>query len=725
MAAPTAPTAPAATEPAPTLTCGSCGALILPEELAEGLAVRVDGALVCPLCVDSLPGKAQVRINQMRAVRGLDATTYRVELARRPRLQLFSFTTAMNINGHRRKLALNGFFEAPVLHLGKPAPPATAATRPRTSRRPAYLAIAAGLVLVAGATAAVALSGPRARPATQEPPGPPTARSEPPRPAKSRIDYAVDPLQGWLQAQHDAECPDFVRQDLTRDVQRQRQARLDDADEALGAGHLDDADHVLAALPALPEDVVFAALRARETEVRARLGKARQPVAVRHDPPPPGPAQAPTPPAAPLPTAVPAPAPVRPPIAVVVPPPATVPAPLPPPAPPTHAPAPLVSVPDNDAVAWKASFLTVLPTDAKPRLLALDGSETVPGHWPGDAEPFYKSPRVSSRKRQGMYLDLGGVTGKDGGVVVLLHPNRFDRKQLVATLSDRSGHVAKLPPFAFPANDWTAFPIPIPTLAGFDATRLNILAIEDDDAHLDLPEDAGFVVGKVVTVSGRQPAVRDLGLRPAALVADDNRIRNLQRLTDSLMRAAKRPAKGLDPARIRLLAAGDLGTEWRTAANSRLAALFPGKPTHIADQELIFTHAWLDSLFTGAAPVLDPARDHVVVLVTTGAELTLQKTVPLTIERFWKHRLAACIARGVLPVVVLGPTRVTEEQRPDAEKLWSGVTDLVTDTLNGGVPIIDLRPAGADGDGDKLAEQMLADGYRELVYALRRIGAAR
>nr|MBA3939248.1 hypothetical protein [Planctomycetota bacterium] len=121
-----APTAPTATEPAPSLSCGSCGALILPEELAEGLAVRVDGALVCPLCVDSLPGKAQVRINQMRAVRGLDATTYRVELARRPQLQLFSFTTAMNINGHRRKQAINGFFEAPVLHLGKPAPPAAA-----------------------------------------------------------------------------------------------------------------------------------------------------------------------------------------------------------------------------------------------------------------------------------------------------------------------------------------------------------------------------------------------------------------------------------------------------------------------------------------------------------------------------------------------------------------------------------------------------------------------
>ncbi|MBA3939480.1 MAG: hypothetical protein H0X38_18680, partial [Planctomycetes bacterium] len=588
-----------------------------------------------------------------------------------------------------------------------------------------YVAIAAGLLLVAGATAAVALSGPRARPAPATPPAQPTTGSEPPRPAKSRIDYAVDPLQGWKQAQHDPECPEFVRQDLTRDVQRQRQAHLDDVDEALGAGRLEGLDQLLAALPALPEDVAFAALRTRENEVRARLVKARQPVVAiaRHEPAPmitPSPAPPAVVPPAPAPPALIA-KPSTPFPAAVAPPVSGTPNPAPPPAPP----APLVIVPDNDATPWKAAFLTILPADAKPRMLLLDGSETVPGHWPGGAENFYKSPRVASRKRQGMYLDLGGASGRDGGVVVLLNPNRFDRKQLIVTLSDKSGHVAKLPPFTFPTNDWTAFPIPIPALAGFDATRLNILAIEDDDAHLDLPEDAGFVLGKVVVVSGREPMAHDLALRPAALVADDNRIRNLLRLTDSLMRAAKRPPKGLDPTRLRLLAAGDLGTAWRSAASERLGALFAGRTTHLADQELIFTQSWLDGLFSGAAPVLDPMRDHVVVFVTTGAELTLQKTVALTIDRFWKLRLAACIARGILPVVVLGPTRVPDEQRPDAEKLWSGVTDLVTDTLNGGVPIIDLRPAGADGDGDKLAAQMLADGYRELVYALRRIGAAR
>jgi hypothetical protein len=54
-----------------SLSCARCNAVISAEELAEGLAVKVDGDLVCSMCVDTLPGEAQVQINQMRAVRGL------------------------------------------------------------------------------------------------------------------------------------------------------------------------------------------------------------------------------------------------------------------------------------------------------------------------------------------------------------------------------------------------------------------------------------------------------------------------------------------------------------------------------------------------------------------------------------------------------------------------------------------------------------------------------
>jgi hypothetical protein len=97
------------------LCCARCNTAISAAELSEGLAVRVDGDLVCSMCVDTLPGEAQVQINQMRAVRGLSVTTYQVVDQRLPQLQLYSFTNSANITGHRRKLATDGFFDAPLL----------------------------------------------------------------------------------------------------------------------------------------------------------------------------------------------------------------------------------------------------------------------------------------------------------------------------------------------------------------------------------------------------------------------------------------------------------------------------------------------------------------------------------------------------------------------------------------------------------------------------------
>src|SRR4051812_16169359 len=102
--------------------CASCNALVTPEDLAQGLAVRVDGKPICANCVDLLPGRAQVAINKLRALKGLNATTYRVEDPRHPEHARYTFTTAGNVLGHRRALRATGEFHAPLLPAGG-APP--------------------------------------------------------------------------------------------------------------------------------------------------------------------------------------------------------------------------------------------------------------------------------------------------------------------------------------------------------------------------------------------------------------------------------------------------------------------------------------------------------------------------------------------------------------------------------------------------------------------------
>lgn len=300
---------------ASTLSCERCNALISPEELGEGLAVRVDGELVCQNCVDTLPGEAQVRINQLRALKGLTATTYQVTLAQAPRLQLFSFTTSGNITNHRRKLTTDGFFEAPPLpppsEREKLPPPPEPAPRPSTARilrrrlTPAVIATAATVLLLAGGAGVLSWLAARKPPpakggAIAE--APPT-RPGPPKPLKTRLDYAVEPLQAWTQAAADRDCPDYVRQAIAQELGRKRAQQLADAETALSDRRLDDAASLANAL-VLPDDLAFRELKTRESELRNRL------LALRTQPPMPDPTPVPVPAPPPEVTPTPAPAPV-------------------------------------------------------------------------------------------------------------------------------------------------------------------------------------------------------------------------------------------------------------------------------------------------------------------------------------------------------------------------------------------------------------------------------
>jgi hypothetical protein len=840
------------------LTCARCSTAITADELGEGLAVRVDGDLVCSMCVDTLPGEAQVQINQMRAMRGLTVTTYQVANPRLPRVQLYSFTNAANITGHRRKLATDGFFDAPLLpppqEREKPEPPPT---QPRTARhakgapdrRPMIIA-AAATVLVLGGTATVLSVMAANRAAGAKPqamvggtidPTPP--QPEPARPTKTRFDYSVDPLRGFVQASQDKDCPDFVRQAITQELVRKRAQQLDDAETALGDRRLDDANSLANALT-LPDDLAFRDLRAREQNLRTRLLNSRTLTSVTPPPTVPVPPTASPAPQPPAPVAPAAPvadnalrlsaetaniagtklqlenkggrrslgfwtdptetptwkatfakagtyrvdavvgisgtsflavdiagqmvsartpdtggygnfrsmvvgtvaisAPgeqlvrVRPldpatwqpvniaeltltptadPVTAV-------------PIPPT--PPPAAPVPANagaaKSVVWKPQFL---PTGAKDagRPLPLDGSVFIPSGWPGGTDDFYRSGKGGAKKRHLLALDLGGLDASEGGLVLLLHPMRVDRKQVTATLSDAAGKSVTLPPVAFTANDWTVATFATKGI-GLNAAALRQLTLEDDASQESLPEDGGFVLVRMAVTTQKDASAADLGLRAAALLRDDNRLKNLPRLLEAVGRFRKRPwQKNTDLGKLRVLVSAPFSRDWRLETRSFLDPLVPKLPNPLF-HDLAFQDGWLDTMTKGGNAALDPAQHHLAVLLTGGEELSTAPSAAQALDGFWKKRLDQLINAGVVPVVVLGPNRQSGDRRNEAEKLWPELAEFIAKRQLG-IPVIDLRaartlPTGELGGNDAtLAGQLLADGLNEFFYALRRSGGAK
>ena len=860
--------------PPAALACNRCDAPIQIADLDQGLAVRVDGELVCQQCVDSLPGEAQVKINQLRAMRGLSATTYMVNLARHPALHLFTFTTAGNITVHRRVVRAEGAFAAPALPAGgepgapalAPAPeapppsPAAPAAVPR-SGRPVALAVMAIALCVGGGAAVVLHRGGSGTPGASPPPGPAQAAA----PLKTRFDYAVDPLQGWIQARDDRDCPELVRQALTLELQKRRAQQLDEAESAFKDGRPADAARLASAL-GLPDDIAFRELRAREDDLRKRIADARTASLLRPEAPP-----APGAPPPPLVAAAAPGAPAHGPGAI---PPAPAPSPVP-----ATAPAELngecVKFPGKDLVLddsaqWKrvhndlhlsvdaanvrrsilvdGGFYQVwvqvinrshdstiqavigglrarplevksgnrglwmqlqgegkpafalpagsctlefsasgrgleiiqvmvydsaLPTPDqgerlhprpprwgatppseapvanatlswKPRFIQpakealvhaqpVDGSVYLPPAWPGGIQGFWKSVKVAIRKRHGMTLDFHDAASDKGGIALLLHPGRLDRKQLLVTVYDQGGKTVVLPPFQFDGSgDWQVFTIE--AKGDLEGAQIGSVMLEDDNGADFAPED-GFILGKAATCINQAVSAAILNLRPPALVRDEHRQKNVLKLLEAISRFRK-PAisKGIEPAKLRLLVGSSLGAEWRAAARSQLESLLPGRLGASLIQELSFQDSWLDGLTrgqgAGQGALLEPKAQQVVMVMTAGAELKAGMTPGQAVDGFWKKRLEQLINSGYLPVAVLGPSLVETARRGDADKLWSDLEDFIAKQLPG-VPMIDLRAAqvGALGelsaDAQDMAAAMLADGYSEFIYWLRRSGGAK
>ena len=102
--------------------------------------------------------------------------------------------------------------------------------------------------------------------------------------------------------------------------------------------------------------------------------------------------------------------------------------------------------------AWNHAFVTG-GRDRAPKAVPLDGSEHVPAGLPGGVTQLFRSGKSSSIKRHAVFLDLANAPATGGGVVVLVHPGRNDRNEIIASLTDGKGTTVKFEPVILP-DDW-------------------------------------------------------------------------------------------------------------------------------------------------------------------------------------------------------------------------------------------------------------------------------
>lgn len=384
-------------------------------------------------------------------------------------------------------------------------------------------------------------------------------------------------------------------------------------------------------------------------------------------------------------------------------------------------------------ILWKPQFLQVGGKDSG-RPLPLDGSVIIPAGWPGGCDTFFRSLRSGSRKRQALHLDLDQA-GADS-IVLLLHGQRPDRKQIAVTLVDAAGKNVQLPPIVLSTDGWTAAVLSTRGLA-LDARSLNALILEDE-ANMDgTPEDAGFVLARVMLVSGREATAGDLGLRPSVLMRDDNRTTNLKRTLATIATARKRPQgvwqRMLEPDRLRVLVNQASNNKdwqpWRTRSKELLETLTPGKLPNPTFSELVMQDSWLDTMTKGQNAAVDPAGTQIAILWPMGEELALGG-VNQALDSFWKKRIEQLVTAGILPVVVLGPNRQSGARRDEADQLWTKLTEFIS-SRQLGLAIVDLRSVKTGGGGELppgdaiFASQLLTDALGEYFYHLKRMGAVK
>ncbi len=146
------------------LACSRCDGPVNPDDLVEGLAVRIDGLTVCALCIETLSPALRIQINRVRALKGLAVVTYRVTRHTHPTLNFYSFTNAGMLLLHRRALVHGTEFSTPDLPASIPPADATGQAAvhlhspPNRSKLPLYFGLGAAVIVVMAGILAVTLS---------------------------------------------------------------------------------------------------------------------------------------------------------------------------------------------------------------------------------------------------------------------------------------------------------------------------------------------------------------------------------------------------------------------------------------------------------------------------------------------------------------------------------------------------------------------------------------
>ncbi len=676
--------------------CAACSATVGAEELAQGLAVRVSGRLLCPLCLDRLPGDAKVMVNQMRALRGMAVTTYRYYSGRHPRLPLFTFTTANLMLAHRRKLVHGEDFTAPPLPPPGSRPRLPSASEAGRGDRTGWMAVWGIAILIATGVIWLVL-----------PSGPPKPPAQP---------VVAPPIETVAPVVPSSEPP--PRSDAVLLTELERRLRDQPAEARTIA---DEAELLRDRLP--PRDV---GLRNRaDALVRDAMAAVDQ-LSVPLAPAPvvPTPVQLPEPtPMVPVAVPAPVPDPVKPPVAIA--------APVNPPAPveaTPETPKPKVGSPTAKptAGAMPCDIQLVFPKDGKPLVQpgGLPQRKDVPWPWPsGEA---ILAPAIDTKakpRRLAIELRLPGAAAP-GGATLVIHPGKAERSTVVASWTDGT-NTTPAQTIACTGVIWQTIAVPATGSEGFDQALLR-LRLEDAK---DLGDQRPFLVAGASTRSDATPTTADHPialpvLLPPALAAkttgwSDFRIA-FRKLADSQLKSrqfAFAKTKILLPLPKNQVAyfRADLRDELRALLG--VESLPNGNPADLPVDSPDFAK----SAAGWPADGMDDLDRYEVLAfgwrsqpwgqegdLTQRVELLLAKM--LTVDR--KQARPA-----IVPVLVIGEVdRATNAEQADINRRWQAVAERIAGK---GVPVIDLRSAQSGRDTiavQRRAAQLLADGLRQLDW---------
>ncbi len=759
------------------LACSRCDGPVNLDDLAEGLAVRIDGQPVCEVCIETLTPALRMQINRVRALKGLAVVTYRVARPQHPNGHFYTFTGAGLLLLHRRALVHGTEFTTPELPpdhrpaatIGRLAPVTgededePVLDPPSKRKNLVMMGLAAvGVIAVLGAITVLALSGGQKQKHSQEnSAGPdhavvatPVANGPAvpvmptlPEPGASVSDHDLpyyrdrfsDENAALLAGLADGAAPEVITA-LERDVLARGRTNLDRLGKVLrqtglSRSTLDDVDVFLrkAQVPVRPAFKELIEGLGALTEMAQRKRALLPPdVAVTPD--------ANAVPAVTSPTVPPEepaknPPEVVPPVTATVPPPAVPPLFVPDPGTKTPPPLTFNTDPDGKLIPAPAvtghgkSKITIWSGEPGPKTAAYvdlaDSKVRLPSPWPffpGEPPPrFVPAVKVRGADRQEIYtlqLSFTAEQVSNGGIFLNLHPRLPTRKEVVITRLDAPTVAPQHCTFS-DGETWQSFAYRV------DGVPSDTVTIQIADAANN--DDYPFWLGATAAVADGDPLLAKAELSPSPLMMPNPMI-DWRPLVESLKIAARSRkqeakwfvTKTLDTGSVKIF-----GTEGVSASKInpalRLRRSIPDIANMVETVDVVDMAAIRRLFERKANPGLfnQKALPATVVLVPNGKEATSSPTDwakhVLTVNELLRNGTDAKSGNGgFVPVWVIGSV----DGAPLTTTAWSMVR------TNKSVVLIDLTVQAANGADSAVrarreAYDTLTEGIHTLMYQLR------